>query len=168
MIFFVDGDNKYKERIEGVGKLTSKDTVYIYYNDKSGALMQKEARGAIENKTKAKIKFKQVHCAPQAVDFKIACDISTMIENIDNQVICTISEDKHFETIIEAVKSNNSSNIIKNFCCVKDSLDYKLFEIDDIMEFEEYVTNNFSKDLVHTLNRNLIKMAIQINERCGR
>lgn len=158
MIFYVDADNCYKTRINGIKALTSSDKVIIYYNGNND-LFKKKSVEELKDKFNCicDIEVRKVKNVPQAVDFKIAIDISN--DNTD-ELIYIIGDDKHLDSISKIIDKPN----VGAATCIRECLIGKICEIDDISEYVEFVERLFPKDIASKAIKNQIKMSINLNK----
>lgn len=158
MIFYVDADNCYKTRINGIKALTSNDKVIIYYNGNND-LFKKKSVEELKNKFNCicDIEVRKVKNVSQAVDFTIAIDISN---NNSDELIYIIGDDKHLDSISQIIDKPNVSAA----ACIRECLIGKICEIDDISEYVEFVGRFLPKNKARLAIKNQIKMSINLNK----
>ena len=158
MIFYIDADNKYKSRIDGISSLTPSDTVIIYHNGNNLAFEGKSLE-TLRRKFKCvcNIEVKRVANVPQSVDFAIAIDVAN---NNTDESLFIIGEDKHLSSIAEVVDREQVgvTNSIRE-CIIE-----KFGEIDDIVEYIDFVERLFPREKANMFIRSQIKMSFQLNK----
>lgn len=158
MIFYIDADNKYKSRIDGISSLTSSDTVVIYHNGNNLAFEGKSLE-TLRKKFKCvcNIEVKRVASVPQSVDFAIAIDVAN---NSTDESLFIVGEDKHLSSIAEVVNREQVgvANSIRE-CVVE-----KFGEIDDIFDYVNFVERLFPRDKANKFIKSQIKLSLQLNK----
>ena len=111
MNYYVDYENVVCSGLVGIDKLTSNDTVNIYYSNDPNVDMETVIR--IRN-SKANIVFlklcnsiKQMNRS-NALDIVLSNDIVQSIISLRTKDICIISKDKDYDMLISELKSKHS------------------------------------------------------------
>lgn len=131
MLFYIDGDNSPGTRTVGIDILRKTDTVKVFYANSNKYYSSKTNRDKLVEAAVCNVSFHNVIPAANSVDFAVAVDCAKELALNDNQVICLISQDKHFQIIRELVKEHYESVIV----CVNSLKDG--FAMLNILEFDK-------------------------------
>ena len=140
MIIYLDGDNGPGSRTSGIAALGSQDMLYIYYSASNQHYRSAKRRSRLVEEARCPIKFIQTASTSNAVDFAISVDAAIACFTNVSEVVVLISEDKHFQTIANYLRTINPKASVCLEKNIHDAvLKYKLFDIKDLDSFRAYL-----------------------------
>ncbi|MGF6375360.1 hypothetical protein M2140_000394 [Clostridiales Family XIII bacterium PM5-7] len=148
IVCFVDGDNQKGQNVSGINLLNEFDIVYVFFNSTNRTYYTEELKMTLAEKTKARVEFVKIENAANSVDLAICialtkcCHFDSSLENI----YLVISQDKHFDTIVNLLKKEFNRLIITKAACIKDAYNtLSLFRVESVSSFREIVIQQFGK-----------------------
>ena len=146
MIFVVDGDNSPGANIHGIKELGETDYAYIYYASNNRYYGRPDTQKDLLSKVKCRVSFIKIDAADNAVDFAIAMDIRSILENNPSEIIVLISDDCHFKTILsQARKTAGSSNLYLASEIDQAVSRYKMLESQSLIDLHNCITKSFGQ-----------------------
>ncbi len=104
-LYYVDGDNTPKERINGIENLTSRDIVKIFYAEGSSCYDDVTRQEELIERCECSISFISVEPGSNAVDFAIAMDAYHRCMTAPGCHIYLLSADRHFTVIKKQIQA---------------------------------------------------------------
>ena len=165
MIIYIDGDNKLGLQKKDFAFLDKDDEVLIYYASNNNYYTKVQNRTTLEESTKYTVNFIEVPSGKNAVDFKVAIDLSERFcnEDFEDVVICLISNDHHFQTISRLMQSKTDKAIISFENNLKDVIKYRFIEQNSLVELNNLLVKLFG-NTTGSLLYNRLKKLFQANE----
>lgn len=147
MIVMVDGDNAPGANINGINRLESTDTVYIYYASDNKYFKRTEKQEAIRKMSKCSVDFTSIPAGSNAVDFAIAMDLRAIADNCPSEIIILVSDDKHFGMIMARAKDTTNSTSIYQVSDIEEAAKrYKMLESSSLQELHKYLSRSFGQE----------------------
>ena len=156
MIIVVDGDNSPGSNVNGIKRMSDKDSVVIYYASDNQYYRKGENRAAIYKDTVCTIEFKEIPAGNCAVDLAVAMDMDGMCMKAAGAPIILISNDKHFGIIVKLASAKYKKSRIFQASSIKDALKkYRIVEIDDLVELNNWLIYTFGSEIGSQLYRRI-------------
>ncbi len=102
--FFVDMENVHKSGLKGIGELTSKDVVRVYYGNPLETLTLDMHRQIVESKAKFEYILVEIRIK-NAADMMILMDLKELSKKYDKAEYIIISNDTDFDETIAELQS---------------------------------------------------------------
>lgn len=160
MYIYIDGDNAPGSKTKDLGSLLPTDVLYIYYASNNNYYTKICVREALEKETKCEINWIKVPAGSNAVDFAVTIDISTLLSNgKTSEIICLISNDKHFQTIGKLLQAKTNSAIITAENSITDAVNkYRILELTSLVEVNNYFVKMFGIEYGTRLYNNMKRL----------
>lgn len=146
MVFIIDGDNSPGSKTKDVGLLKEYDTLYVVYAANNNFYTKTENRERVEQRTRCKIHWLSVPEGKCAADIAIAMQLSCMLNNNDKELLCMISDDKHFELISCIAKKIYRDTFVVSETSITDAVSkYRILEQTTLQEMHDCFVNMFGR-----------------------
>ena len=147
MVIFLDGDNAPGSRTVGVAALEESDSLYVYYGSSNQYYSSPKKQMKLIEDAGCPVNFIKTDAGNNSADFAIAADAGIAAFIGDCQAIVLVSEDKHFKTICNYIRSINPKVSVCTEKNIHDAvLKYKMLDLKSLESFHSYLSEVYGKD----------------------
>lgn len=167
MIVYIDGDNKLGLQKKDFAPLNKDDEVLIYYASNNNYYTKAQNMAAIKESLKCNVEFVEVPSGKNAVDFKVAIDLSERLcaENFEGEIVCLVSNDAHFHTIARLLQLKTDKAIISFENNLNDVIKYRFIEQNSLVELNNLLVKLFGNTTGPLIYNKLKKLFKDADER---
>ena len=146
MLIYIDGDNSPGSRTEGVGELSERDTVKIFYASNNKFYSQENNRNKLKEQCGCRCEFVAVKPGNNAVDFAIV--IHAVRDHEAGEIggaVCFVSGDQHFDMIAKQLKDvyDDEINVTRVATIEEAVARYYMMEVRSLSELHEHMCRQF-------------------------